>query len=620
MNQGKKSLAENGFILTLSLYNILFLTYIFVLGYYNRLSGDDFAFMGHMREHGFLSPFTYWYDAWQGRFCPQFVVNTVLSIYKVIPNLMFYTVGISVLFILSIYKILKICFPLSKLYLLNFSTLIFSTLVFTSLEFNTFYWITVSPMYFGGILFALFGMGYILQPQHKKLHYWLIALSFIYVGSSSEHVGILASAALGLLLFLNSIRVRFNIKKALKNKQNIKLLIALTFCAISFIITILAPGNKVRMGAANQTTDIMGIYYITKVAFWYMLRHALYKLPYFVAIIPPLLLLGALIKEKVKLPKVNYFLVLLGAPALLLVIIFLSNAPSAYAISAIGPTRSYVFISFLIILFTVVVLIYTGYRFLKPYKWFYGLSIFSSLFLIVMLVYVSKNEIPEVIKYSKSADERVEHLLSVKNTNPNDTIFVEPLYQPSYITIQEIMRLQTNTYNKACDMSNSPYYILEIGEKDQMDWTNNHLKHGLGIEAYVALTYNFKINDEQITDFKQKATNSYETDKIKCYVYEQSILYQIDTTMLNTTPANIYLRIAPKNKNLLTGLPQNELIQDFNVNKHQCVYTGNEFKNQLFVMKTISKYPFEELRTGFYELQNDEVVFTNEVNVVMDSK
>ena len=36
-------------------------------------------------------------------------------------------------------------------------------------------------------------------------------------------------------------------------------------------------------------------------------------------------------------------------------------------------------------------------------------------------------------------------------------------------------------------MSNTPYYILEIGDKDEMDWRNNHLTYGLNLNFNVAL-------------------------------------------------------------------------------------------------------------------------------------
>ena len=407
MNKTIRLLYNNLFILTFSFYNIFFLIYIFILGYYNRLSGDDYAFMGHLREYGFFNPFTYWYDAWQGRFCPQFVINTVLLVYKIIPNLIFYTVIITTLFILSIYKILKLYFPLSKWYLLNYSVFLFSTLVFTALEFNTFFWITVSPMYYGGILFALFGVGYILGTGKKWHHFLIIGLSFIYVGSSSEHVGILTCGALGLLLLANSFKLKFNLKSMLSNTKNSKLLVAISFCAIAFVIMILAPGNKIRMAQSPQTTDIIHLIKITITASVFVMRHVFYKIPYLILMIPIMLLLGVFLKDKIIVKKHNYFIVLIISIIGLLGIIFLSNLPTAYAMSSNGPTRSYVFISFLILMTLSFLSVYTGYRFINSTRILKNISLVSIGVLILILSYVAVNEIPQSIKYSGSSDARI---------------------------------------------------------------------------------------------------------------------------------------------------------------------------------------------------------------------
>src|SRR6266542_3919311 len=60
--------------------NLLSIAYSLWLGYYNRLALDDYCYLAAQNEHGFLSPFNFWYSIWQGRFSPILLINVFLKI------------------------------------------------------------------------------------------------------------------------------------------------------------------------------------------------------------------------------------------------------------------------------------------------------------------------------------------------------------------------------------------------------------------------------------------------------------------------------------------------------------------------------------------------------------
>jgi hypothetical protein len=485
------------FLYTLVGFNILFLSYVLIVGYYNRLSLDDFAYMGVLRDYGLLNPFTFWYDNWQGRFAPQLFLNIMFSFYQLTSNLIFYPIILSSIFVYSFYQILHYCFKLPKLVLLNYSILLYSALLLTTFELSTFYWLNASVMYFGGVAFLLLGLVFILKNKPTLWHYIIIAICFLYAGSSSENFGALACLILMVGLLFWYIRSAYNFENFTSHFKYFcfhtitkKIVTGLFFCSVAFIVMILSPGTSVRMAQGQHMTDPFALLNLSLDSTLVVYTHIFYKLPYIIVYAPLFVLFGCYLNLE-KIIKIRLLPVLILTSAALFFIIFISNIPLSYALGQVGPLRSYVFVSFFLVAKLFLVCVYIGSR----YQAVLGRSVrkISGVFLFMLfllLVYTLYSEVPLLRKYSQSDKQRIATLDKYKRLNRTEPVFVSPLYNPEYLTVTDLWRKVTNTENLRAYMTDMPVMVGEISETSH--WRNGHLKHGLDLKFEVYLAPNSK--------------------------------------------------------------------------------------------------------------------------------
>jgi hypothetical protein len=608
-------LFRNSYFYILALFNVLFLAYVFTVGYHNRLAWDDYAFMGHLRDHGFLSPFTFWYTHWQGRFGPQFFINLVLSIYKVIPSLLFYTVIITSLFIYSIYEILKSYFPVSKWLLLNYSILLFSALFLTTFELNTFFLLNVSAMYFGGVLFALIGIVFLIKKDQSLYHYIAVAFCFLYAGSSAEHTGLLASFIVGLLILYNLYQSSFNYRAFLSLVSNRKMLVAFFFCFAALVIMILAPGNKIRMTAFQQVTDPMEILVISYNSTVQILYHIFYRLPYTISFAIPFILFGLYLRDKVQIVRISIIYVVLASAVVQWLLIFISNLPVTYAMGTVGPMRSYVFISFFVMTNLFLVCTYIGYSYVPSLKVTRVLAGVSVAILIVFVGYTFYKELPLLRKYSQTDKARVALLNVYKDQGRMEKASLQPLYAPKYVTITDMFRILTGTHDLPTDMTDMPVFIGEIGQIP--DWRNNHIKFGLGLDFEIVLSPNVELSKSEMDSIKMHASFSYETTKFRFYILDNTIYYQIHTPSFERLPAYIYCRIEPVHLSIFGKKGAQKYIHDFPISDQQVRYSGDVpgYEEYIFLKNEITNLPIRKLETGFYDMVDGHQEHSNGIEI-----
>ncbi len=467
---------DDYFIAFLTIFNLFFLTYICVLGFYNRPAWDDYIFLAHMKKYGFLGGIPPWYMTWQGRFFPHLFINAVLAIYSYIPNMIVYPALISAVFVVSIFKILKNYFELSNYYLINYSVLLLSSFVLTSLQFNTFFWPSASTMYFGGVMFCLIGIASVINNKATIYSYIILFFSFLYLGCSSEPVGFLACMLLGGTVFLVLYNSKFDVKQFFINPIHVKLVIALLFCSIGFLIMILSPGNKTRMSNYEQVTDILSILKITFYSTVYLFGHAFFKLPYFICLVFPFLLLGVKLQKKIALNTYSVYKIVLFFLILFLAV-FVANVPVVYATGTHGPLRSYVYFSFIVLTTFFLFFVYLGYHYFDNTKGLKFWATLSILFLFTLVFYSFSKELPLVKKYNQSDKDRVVLLMGLKRRHHSGLVVLAPLYSTEYLTITDLFRKATHTYNE--EMSDTPLLVGEIGEKEE--WSNIAVSNGLDL-------------------------------------------------------------------------------------------------------------------------------------------
>lgn len=416
--------------------NLLSLIYFITLGYYNRLATDDYCYLLGQKDYGFLSPFTFWYQNWQGRFSALFFMNVFLKIHDLIHSLLPETLLLLSLFIWGTSQLLKKMVPvLTTFERVNLSVFIISVFIINNYEFNTFYWLNASAMYFGGVLFLLIGINEILSSKVNFWSYVLLGLSALYAGSSSETFGLICNLVLLIILVKYLIESRGKLSELMSNRRFNKLLVAFIFCSISFLIMYFAPGNAVRlkMTALNAHQIIplplhkmipASIY-----AFFFFGYSTFVKLPYWILLAFSFLYLGSSLKSKLDIPNIkNFNLALISL--CFIAFLWICLLPTVYVQGELGPKRALTHVALYITFFTVFLAFAIGYkRKLNEYRLLW-LSIISVFLWGTMLVVYLINDIPEVRKYVQSDEERITYLKSIRNISENDTLLLKPLYVP----------------------------------------------------------------------------------------------------------------------------------------------------------------------------------------------
>jgi hypothetical protein len=420
----------------LGIANALSLVYFLTLGYYNRLALDDYCYFSAQNDYGFLSPFTFWYHNYQGRFAPQFLINVITKVYETVHSLLPFTTLLLLLFIWATYKLIRRVMPfLSFFEILNLSVLSFSIFVINNYEFNTFYWLNASAMYFGGVLFLLFGINAILSSHRNIFTYVMLIFCAIYVGSSSETFAFIWSVIGGMIILAQLIKIRFDVRTFLTNIHFKKLLLAFVFCAISFAIMFFAPGNGVRLKitAVNMHQHLpLPFHQLVPAAIHAFQKFSvitILKLPFWILFSLPFLYLGNTFRDSIKLNFISFkrFMLILLCFVLFLWICLI---PTVSALGELGPKRSLTDAAFYITCFIMILSFMAGMKIKVIRPGFVWVGMIPIILWTIMIINLLKNDIPEVKKYAQSEDKRIAYLKTMENKFVKDTLLLDPLYIP----------------------------------------------------------------------------------------------------------------------------------------------------------------------------------------------
>lgn len=472
-----KNIGWNSFFtILLCLSNILYITYLLLIGYHNVIISDDYWFMAEYKKYGIIGSLSYWYNYWQGRFGPQLLINIVVRGYELTKTLLPYTIILISTFIFTIHRLLNRLLELasvnknySKFLLYNLSAFIFNLFLIVNFEFSTFYWITVSTMYFGGILFALIGMIELISKSKSRTSYFLLVVGFIYAGSSAEHFG--AIITLGLALYLGYLHYQKKITSP--NSFNFLSLkkgwSAFIVCIICFLVMICAPGNEIR----RQGYPSMSVFGASKIAlqslFYVFTILIPEKAKYLIILSFPIIYFGTLSRGNTSINESKTAWIVAGSIPLFTGFVYVCLVPTAYAVSGIGPFRALTHIAFFIVCYVVALSFFIGYKTLFSKQIAYVLAVVSC----VCFLFVSREKIkinlPETIKYTQSEKSRIIKLVDFKRKGNRETVVLDSLYASS--------RNVLFYYEFAAELKNNPD-----------SWINQCVGNGLN------LGYRIKVN------------------------------------------------------------------------------------------------------------------------------
>ena len=495
------------FAFFLALSNVAGLIYLLCLACLYMLAQDDHAYLMNFHKYGFNSSFLYWYQNWQGRFGPHYLLNIMFILRGLHVPLLFYYIFILALLTFGTYQLIKNTFiyfniPVNEnLRLLsNAAGFIVVVSIYVNFEFNTFYWLNASCMYYGGLAFFVYGLSQVLSNNRTPLSFLLVAVSFLYVGSSTENFSFVSIVLVCIMLMSMAWANRhlpFNL--LLKNVHVQKAVLAVIICGIAFLIMVSAPGNKVRMHTINL---LFAGYKVVPVPFAQLpsaiadnykilLVLIMAKLPFIIGALPIYAVVGALSRTVVtKAFFKNSVLAVVGFIVLLMIFIM----PTVYATAGLGPLRSLTFIIPLISTLTFFMAFSAGNIYTRYRNFLVIISIVALVFWTSAFIHDIGQQVPGLQKYDATEKSRLNNLASLKAQNTTGVVVLDSLYTPHFKSYSNVLRNEIMDKFKRLHLVETTYYPIQFDPlfydeitADTTDYTNKDLRNDLELPFSVRL-------------------------------------------------------------------------------------------------------------------------------------
>ncbi|MBK5284805.1 MAG: hypothetical protein JJE25_05345 [Bacteroidia bacterium] len=446
----------------LFLFVASFLSLFAVLAIHNRPAADDFIYLANISEKGIWGCMTDLYFGYSGRWMAYLFAGFVLSFHN--NNLYLFSFSsITIILLIAVLDSLirKITKTYSRLILSQHISVLYAIILTTALFFSsysigeTWFWTVQVCTYLWSILMSLLLLNVLLEKNIKPHHVPLIIISTIFIGGASESFALVNIFL--LVVYLTFSNGRF----ILYPKRNNKIIAALIFLTASFTVTMLAPGNEVRLGFLPKVsfTETIWIQFKSFIKIDFIKTPIL--LPNILLFSFPWLILGrffsgSMPKEKLKsiFPAVKKYFVLL------IVLIFIFLIPTSFIMSELGPDRALSQISFFTTFSFSALFYYLGYKVEVSEKIFQTLKFITLIFSIAVLFYHLSMQFPLTKKYAAAYDQRIELLKKMNQTEQTETIELKPLPVSGMLYSAEISR-------------------------DTIDFRNQFLKKYLGIEKEI---------------------------------------------------------------------------------------------------------------------------------------
>jgi hypothetical protein len=430
----------------IAIQGFLFVVFLIITSWFNRLAADDFYFIGELSNKSFQEVYHHLYFNWHGRWTSNFSQLISFKFYD-LPFFLFITNLVTFSFLFgSIFYLAKnlnnrLTLRLSKNQLIIYSFIFLSVFFFCSVSpSSTWFWHTSTVVYIGSVIAFIYLLASFVKPFFSILDYFILVIASIYLGGSNEPLAVFS------LLFL-----------AYHFYETKKKTVLLSFCLIliAFLINYFSSGTAFRDNITPSLGFIDLILY-TGYGTLKFLFFSAYK-----TIIPALLLaipfylLGQkqVVEKSLFNPKKELIISLLFIG----IITTLNQLIVIYALGGLAPDRATTATSILIAITIVRYLFLLGKHQPLISK---NLKPLLTLICIGLVAFVSVTSYFHY-NYASAYDQRIKMI----NNSTESIIKVKPLPFSGYL------------------------YSAEIST-DSNYFSNQHLKAGLGLNRQIVLEKN----------------------------------------------------------------------------------------------------------------------------------
>lgn len=417
---------------------LLFAVVFLMVGSNYRLAADDLHYLVKTQELGIWDSMMFYYQNWNSRWSATLVTNLCVRIAGASGSTLWFhfaTIGLGLLaissFVFAIAKGLSLRF--SKTQLLIIASYLLSAVFYCSFaKSDTWYWMTVVPMYLWACFVAILAGSLVLRNRLPTLRYLLIALGFVYVGGASESAAICSLITLFFLGFIThdkNLTIPFD-RTALH--------VATLACFTGFAICLLGKGIHIRHEHLPKMplTDrsLVGLWNYVRFNFWQIPK----VLPMMVLTVAPFAFFGRrhLTYQLISIREALWTNRKLWAWADL--VIMLLAFALAMVMGEMGPTRTWVPLTFVILTVATTIAYSLGtWVYITSRGNLFLLVLVCQLFFIGFQSITGFQQIRKTSAYAWAIDERME-FISVRMNSSDDPIRLSPLPDSGWLFSAEI--------------------------------------------------------------------------------------------------------------------------------------------------------------------------------------
>lgn len=426
---------------------IIFLVIFLLVASNNRLAADDLHYLVKTKELGVWNAMRFYYENWNPRWSATLMTNMVLNGYSSpISLLLFHFV--SLLFAFSaIFSFVNAIILQLKLSVKRWHSVVLSAYLLVVIFYGSFsrddtwFWITVNPMYFWGSFAAVMGGSLIIQKGWKPIRWLLTAILFLFTGGASETIAISTIIVLFFLGFVTHGK-QFSI-----HIDRTALHVATISCLIGFGIDIIGTGAQVRFSHLPQ----LSLSEKVLTGFWNYIKFTLIEIP----LVLPIFMVGAAPfaffgRKQLRFQLISWKELVLVNRKLWVIadlLVFVMAFTMAFSMGEMGPQRAWFPLTFVTLIFSVVFAYQLGtWLYIESKAKLYQVVILSLTFGIIAQTGVGFYQIKTTSIYAKAVDQRMEFITSISPAN--SVIELEPLPDSGWLFSAEITSESTHFTNK----------------------------------------------------------------------------------------------------------------------------------------------------------------------------
>lgn len=402
-----------------------------------RLAADDLHYLVKTNELGIWDSMLFYYQNWNPRWSATLVTNSVLTVAEspMVPFsyfLLTLAFGVAAIWAMVRAVVNQLKLPIGSIRQGIFSAYLLAALFYGSFsKDDTWFWITVNPMYLWGSFAAILGGSFIIGKRASFLQLLLIVVLFVYAGGASETVAISTVIVLFFLGFITH-KKQFQI---LVDRRALHL--ATIACLVGFAIDVLGPGAHVRFEHLPQFS-------LTEraiVGFWNYAKFALMEVP---IILPALIIAASPLaffgRKQLRFQLIDPKELMLSNRKLWIVtdiLVFIMAFTMAFAMGEMGPKRAWIPIAFIALVFSVVLAYQLGtWVYIRTKGKLFQMVIIAQVVGLVYQIVMGSWQIGITSAYAKAVDERMATIHSQMEVE--EIIVLEPLPDSGWLFTAEI--------------------------------------------------------------------------------------------------------------------------------------------------------------------------------------